>query len=95
MFVILPVSTDSKEKGVTAGIVVGLVVALEALFVGPISGASMNLARSLAPALVSVQLDKLWIYLVVPTFGAFLAVFACRCVQSEGCCGRMQKKVLL
>src|SRR5262245_49315151 len=53
MFVILCVSSGAKEKGITAGIAVGSVIALEALFAGPVSGASMNPARSLAPALVS------------------------------------------
>jgi aquaporin Z len=53
MFVILSVSTGAKEKGITAGIVIGAVIGLEAMFAGPISGASMNPARSLAPALVA------------------------------------------
>ena len=53
MFVILSVSTDAKEKGIIAGVAVGAVIALEALFGGPISGASMNPARSLGPALAS------------------------------------------
>ncbi|PAW73741.1 MAG: aquaporin [Pedosphaera sp. Tous-C6FEB] len=87
MFVILSVSTGAKEKGITAGIVVGGVIALEALFAGPISGASMNPARSLAPAVVAGQLEHLWVYLLAPVVGAQLAVPACRCVQAEGCCG--------
>ncbi len=86
MFVILGVSTGPKEKGLLAGIAVGAVIALEALFAGPISGASMNPARSLAPALVSWHLDCLWIYLTAPVLGALVAVTACRCVQEEGCC---------
>ncbi|MEW6304605.1 MAG: MIP family channel protein [Verrucomicrobiota bacterium] len=88
MFVILNVSTGAKEKGITAGIAIGAVIALEALFAGPICGASMNPARSLAPALVSGHLEHLWIYLAAPVLGAQLAVGACRCVQSEGCCAR-------
>jgi len=87
MFVILGVSTGAKEKGITAGIAVGAVIGLEALFAGPICGASMNPARSLAPALVSAHLGSLWIYLVAPTLGALAAVGACRCVREEGCCG--------
>jgi aquaporin NIP len=86
MFVILNVSTGAKEKGVTAGIAIGAVIALEALFAGPISGASMNPARSLAPALVSLQLHDLWIYLIAPTLGALAAVFACICVREKCCC---------
>ncbi len=88
MFVILSVSTGSKEKGVLAGVAVGSVVALEALFAGPISGASMNPARSLAPALVAMRLDSLWVYLAAPVLGACAAVLACRCVQEPGCCCR-------
>jgi aquaporin NIP len=88
MFVILNVSTGAKEKGITAGIAVGAVIALAALFAGPISGASMNPARSLAPALVAGHPEHLWIYLGAPVVGAFLAVGACRCVQTDECCSR-------
>ena len=86
MFVILGVSTGSKEKGILAGVAVGSVIALEALFAGPISGASMNPARSLAPSLVSWRLDGLWVYLTAPVLGACAGVLACRCVQEPGCC---------
>ena len=86
MFVILSVSTGAAEKGITAGIAVGSVIGLEAMFAGPICGASMNPARSLAPAIVSQHLSSLWIYLVAPTTGALLAVLGCRCVREEGCC---------
>ena len=86
MFVILNVSTGAKEKGVTAGIAIGAVIMLEAMFAGPICGASMNPARSLAPALVSGQLRDVWLYLLAPTLGAWLAVAGCRGVQPAGCC---------
>jgi aquaporin NIP len=86
MFVILSVSTGAKEKGITAGIAVGGVIGLEALFAGPICGASMNPARSLAPALVSGELGNLWIYLAAPVLGAAAAVVACRCVHESPCC---------
>jgi aquaporin NIP len=86
MFVILGVSTGAREKGITAGIVVGSVIALEAMFAGPICGASMNPARSLAPALVSMHLENLWIYLIAPVAGALAGVLGCRCVQEKGCC---------
>jgi aquaporin Z len=89
MFVILSVSTGPKEKGIMAGIAVGAVIALEALFAGPISGASMNPARSLAPALLSGRLDSLWVYLTAPSLGALASVAACRCVHEKGCCGRV------
>lgn len=86
MFVILSVSTGSREKGPLAGVAVGAVIALEALFAGPISGASMNPARSLAPALVSWHFESLWIYLVAPILGACMGVLSCRCIQNPGCC---------
>ena len=86
MFVILGVSQGAKEKGITAGIVVGAVIGLEAMFAGPICGASMNPARSLAPALVSLNMGVLWIYIAAPIAGAFAGVAACRCVREEGCC---------
>jgi aquaporin Z len=86
MLTILSVSTGAKEKGITAGIAVGSVIALEAMFAGPISGASMNPARSLAPAFVSLHLEHLWLYIVAPVLGACLAIPACRCVREKGCC---------
>ena len=86
MFVILNVSTGAKEKGVTAGMAIGAVIGFEAMFAGPICGASMNPARSLAPAVVSGHLEHLWIYLTAPVIGACLAVFACRGCQDAACC---------
>lgn len=83
MFVILNVSTGAREKGVTAGAVIGAVAGLAALFAGPISGASMNPARPLGPALIAWRLDALWIYLSAPLIGAGLA---CRCMQGSDCC---------
>jgi aquaporin Z len=74
MFVILRVSTGAKEKGITAGIAVGAVIGLEAMFAGPVCGASMNPVRSLAPAVVSGRTEHLWAYLLAPTVGALLAV---------------------
>jgi aquaporin NIP len=86
MLVILNVSVGAREKGITAGIVVGAVIGLEAMFAGPVSGASMNPARSAAPALVSLHLEHLWIYLSATTLGAIAAVPVCRWVQTPGCC---------
>jgi aquaporin Z len=74
MMVILCVSTGSKELGTMAGIAVGGVIGLEAMFAGPISGASMHPARSLAPAVVSGTMDALWVYLTAPILGAIVAV---------------------
>lgn len=89
MFVILGVSTGSREQGGTAGLAIGAVVALEALIGGPISGGSMNPARSLAPAIVSLDLDCVWIYLTAPFVGAVLGVFVFRCVHGP-CSNELQ-----
>jgi aquaporin Z len=86
MLVILNVSSGAKEKGITAGIAVGAVIGLEAMFAGPICGASMNPARSIAPAVVSGHLEQLWVYLAGPLLGAWLAVPACCGVREAGCC---------
>lgn len=83
MFVILSVSSGSKEKGLMAGVAVGSVIAFEALFGGPISGASMNPARSFAPALVSGSFLHLWVYLVAPPLGALLAVIVYQCLHGK------------
>ena len=74
MLVIINVATGSKEQGLFAGIAIGSVVGLEAMFAGPISGASMNPARSLAPAIVSGELKQVWIYLTAPVLGALSAI---------------------
>jgi aquaporin Z len=87
------VSTGAKEKGITAGIAVGAVIAFEAMFAGPISGACMNPARSLAPAFVSGHLDYLWVYLSAPVLGAAVAVLMCRCVHESPCCSAISQEV--
>jgi aquaporin NIP len=74
MLVIVNVSTGPKEQGLFAGIAVGSVILLEAMFAGPICGASMNPARSLAPAVVSGHFKSLWVYLIAPVIGAALAI---------------------
>lgn len=76
MLVILQVATGSKEQGMFAGIAIGSMVTMAALFAGPICGASMNPARSIGPGLVSGQMRGLWIYMIGPVLGASLATFA-------------------
>ncbi len=74
MLVILSVSFGAKETGLLAGVAIGAVIAFEALFAGPVSGASMNPARSLGPAIIAGEIHSLWVYLVAPVLGALLAV---------------------
>ncbi len=75
MTVILNVSTGHMEKGIMAGVAIGGTVFLLAVTGGPLTGASMNPARSLGPALVSGNLNALWVYLTAPVIGAALAVY--------------------
>ncbi|XP_047308219.1 aquaporin NIP1-1-like [Impatiens glandulifera] len=70
MFVISGVATDNRAIGELAGLAVGATVLLNVMFAGPISGASMNPARSLGPAIVSNQYKSLWVYMVAPVAGA-------------------------
>jgi aquaporin Z len=74
MLVILNVSHGSKEQGQFAGMAIGAVIGLEAMFAGPVCGASMNPVRSISPAIVSGHLEHLWLYIVAPIFGAALAI---------------------
>jgi aquaporin NIP len=94
MFVITAVATDGRAVGEMAGLAIGGTVALAAIFAGPICGASMNPARSLAPALVDGNLSHLWIYIVGPIAGALLGAWTYRLVRctdenqsaADGCC---------
>jgi aquaporin Z len=83
MLTILSVSTGGREKGITAAIAIGSVVGLEAMFAGPVSGASMNPARSLAPAILSVNFQHLWLYPVATVLGALIAVPLSRLVRGR------------
>jgi aquaporin Z len=74
MLVIINVATGSKEQGMFAGLAIGSTVLLEAMFAGPICGASMNPARSLAPAIVSGHTEHLWVYISATILGAALAI---------------------
>ncbi len=83
MFVILHVATGSKEQGIIASIAIGATVLLEALFAGPITGASMNPIRSIAPAVVNVNLEHLWMYILAPILGSIVAVFSWKLIHPE------------
>lgn len=86
MFVILNVSTGHKEKGIMAGVAVGGVVALNAMVGGPLTGASMNPARSLGPAIAALDLSSMWLYIVGPVIGVVAAWPTCRWIQGQDCC---------
>ena len=74
MIVILHISTGSKEIGPVAGVAVGSVILLEAMFAGPLTNASMNPVRSLGPALIGNHWEPMWLYLTAPFVGMALAV---------------------
>ena len=83
MFVIMSVATDTRAVGEAAAIAIGGTVGLDAMFGGPITGASMNPARSLGPALVSGDLHALWLYVAAPLAGAGLGALAYQFVRGE------------
>ncbi|MCW2960590.1 MAG: hypothetical protein JWM90_977 [Thermoleophilia bacterium] len=83
MFVIMAVATDDRAVGANAAIAIGATVGLDAMFGGPITGASMNPARSLAPALVSGEMSHLWLYIAAPLLGAALGALAYQFVRGE------------
>jgi aquaporin NIP len=83
MFVIMAVATDTRAVGEAAAIAIGGTIALDAMVGGPVSGASMNPARSLGPALISGELYALWLYLLAPLLGAALGALAYQLVRGE------------
>jgi len=83
MFVILAVATDTRAVGEAAAIAIGGTIGLDAMFGGPITGASMNPMRSLGPALVSGELHALWIYILAPIAGASIGGLAYLFVRGE------------
>jgi aquaporin NIP len=83
MFVILAVATDTRAVGEAAAIAIGGTIGLDAMFGGPISGASMNPMRSAGPAIVSGDPHALWLYIVAPVIGATLGGFAYQFVRGE------------
>jgi MIP family channel proteins len=83
MFVIMAVATDDRAVGQAAAIAIGGTILLDAMFGGPISGASMNPARSIGPAIVSGTMDHLWVYIVGPVAGAMLGALGYELVRGE------------
>jgi len=94
MFVIMGVAHDDRAEGLMAGVAIGATIGLEAMIGGPISGASMNPVRSIAPAVVSGTLIHQWIYCVAPILGSVSGAFIYRLIQcrqpeeepKSGCC---------
>ena len=83
MFVIMAVATDTRAVGAAAAIAIGGTVGLDALFGGPVTGASMNPARSFGPALAAGEWHDFWIYVLGPAIGAALGAFAYQLVRGE------------
>ena len=83
MFVIMAVATDTRAVGAAAAIAIGGTVAADALFGGPVTGASMNPARSFGPALVAGRWSDFWIYVAAPVAGAVLGALAYQVVRGE------------
>ncbi len=83
MFVVMAVATDSRAVGEAAAIAIGGTIALDAMFGGPISGASMNPARSIAPALISGDLHALWLYILAPPIGTSLAALTYQFIRVQ------------
>jgi aquaporin NIP len=83
MFVIMAVATDTRAVGAAAAIAIGGVIGLDALFGGPVTGASMNPARSFGPALASGEWREFWVYLVGPLAGASIGALAYQAVRGE------------
>jgi aquaporin NIP len=81
MFVIIAVATDTRAVGAAAAIAIGGTVALDALFGGPVTGASMNPARSFGPAVAAGEWQDFWLYLVGPVTGAALGAFAYQLIR--------------
>ena len=81
MFVIMAVATDTRAVGAAAAIAIGGTIGLDALFGGPVTGASMNPARSLGPAIAAWEWRDLWIYLAAPVAGAAVGAFAYQLVR--------------
>jgi len=86
MLTVLHLCCGARQRGLPVALAAGGVVALAALFGGPISGASLNPARSLGPALWSGRFDFFWVYLTAPVLGALCAIPVCRAGRAEGCC---------
>lgn len=93
MFVIIAVATDTRAVGIMAGFAIGATVTLDAIVGGPVTGASMNPARSLGPALFQGQFSSLWIYFIGPAIGAVAAALIYEWIRCEtekknakGCC---------
>jgi len=83
MFVVMAVATDTRAVGEAAAIAIGGTIGLDAMFGGPISGASMNPIRSLGPALVAGEMHALWLYILAPLAGTSLGALAYQFVRGE------------
>ena len=92
MLVILNVSIGHMEKGIMAGVAIGSLITLEAMVGGPLTGASMNPARSLGPAVIGLNLSDIYIYIFAPIIGAVSASPMCSLIQGDKCCGSIAER---
>ena len=83
MFVIMAVATDTRAVGAAAAIAIGGAVGLDAIFGGPVTGASMNPARSFGPAVAAWEWSDFWVYVIGPLIGAALGALAYQLVRGE------------
>jgi glycerol uptake facilitator-like aquaporin len=79
----MAVATDTRAVGEAAALAIGGTVALDAMFGGPVTGASMNPARSLGPAVAAGELSSVWVYLTAPVLGAVIGAVAYQFVRGE------------
>jgi aquaporin NIP len=91
LFVIMAVATDTRAVGEAAALAIGGTIALASLVGGPVSGASLNPARSFGPAVVSGELGKLWLYVTAPLLGAALGALAYQLLRREAASVRQQE----
>ena len=83
IIVVINVSDTWRISGVNAALAIGVTVVIFGVVAGPVTGGSMNPARSFAPGLVSMKFNHIWIYLIAPFIGAAMAIFFCKSIKCK------------